>query len=379
MKHALHILWIPALICIISCHGGSGEESASTKAGTETVGSGEIVLSREQYNEANMKMGDPFMVMFSNEVTANGIVVSSIAGSAKINTLVPGRVRQINHTEGEYVNKGEVLFSLESHEIIMLQQEYAEVYHQVTLLTADYERQKSLSEDRIVAQKDFIKTENDYKSMLAKAEGLKARLHMIHIEPSEIEEGSIVPYLSIQSPISGTVTRQDLVLGQFIDPQKTVMEVVDTRKLQLSLRVFEQDLEGIAVGQIVQFSTPDQPDRVFKATLSQVGKAIDPETKTVHCIASLDPALRGVFVNNLHVETKIITCLRESRAVPEQALIREPDRDFVWILVDENENQLIFRKIPVHTGVTREGNTEVLDEDLSSVLLVGAYNLWSGD
>lgn len=379
MKHALHILWIPALICITACHGGTGEGSASAEAGTETVGSGEIVLTREQYNESSMKVGDPSMVMFSDEVTANGIVVSSIAGNAKINTLVPGRVRQINHAEGEDVKKGEVLFSLESHEIIMLQQEYAEVFHQVVLLAADYERQKSLSDERIVAQKDFIKTENDYKSMLAKAEGLKARLHMIHIESSEIEAGSIVPYLSIQSPISGTVTRQDLVLGQFIDPQKTVMEVVDTRKLQLSLRVFEQDLEGVAVGQIVQFSTPDQPDRVFKATISHVGKAIDPETKTVHCIASLDPALRGMFVNNLHVETKIITCLREARAVPEHALIREPDRDFVWILVDENENQLFFRKIPVRTGVTREGNTEVLDEDLSSVLLVGAYNLWSGE
>ena len=75
--------------------------------------------------------------------------------------------------------------------------------------------------------------------------------------------------------------------------------------------------------------------------------------------------------------TRIITCEREARAIPEKALIREPDRDFVWTLVDEKEDQLIFRKIPVHTGVTREGNTEVLDEELSSVLLEGAYNLWS--
>jgi cobalt-zinc-cadmium efflux system membrane fusion protein len=379
MKHALHILLVPALISISSCHGGAGDGSAAIETGAETVRSGEIVLTKDQFNEAGMKVGDPSIVMFSNEVTANGIVVSSIAGSAKINTLIPGRVRQINQAEGETVRKGEALFSLESHEIIMLQQEYAEVHYQVELLAADYERQKSLSEEKIMARKDFLKTESDYKSMLAKAEGLSARLRMIHIDPSEVEAGTIVPYLTIQSPIAGTVTRQELVLGQFIDPQKTVMEVVDTRKLQLSLRVFEQDLEGIVTGQLVQFNTPDQPDRVFEATLSHIGRSIDPETKTVHCIASLDPAVRGVFVNNLYVETRIITCEREARAIPEQALIREPDRDFVWILVDEKEDQLIFRKIPVHTGVTREGITEVLDDELSSVLLEGAYSLWSED
>jgi cobalt-zinc-cadmium efflux system membrane fusion protein len=347
------------------------------ETGAETVRSGEIALTRDQFNEAGMVVGDPSMVMFSNEVPANGVVVAAIGGSAKINTLVAGRVRQINYAVGETVRKGETLFSLESNEIIMLQQEYAEVHYQVELLAVDYKRQKALYDEKIISQKDFLKTESDYKSMLAQKEGLGARLRMIHIDPAEVEAGTIVPYLTIQSPLAGTVTHQELVLGQFVDPQTTVMEVVDTRKLQLSIRVFEQHLEGVAIGQLVLFNTPDQQDTIFEATLSHVGKSIDPETKTVHCIARLEPSIGVKFVNNLFVETRIITCLRETMAIPEQALIREADRDFVWILVEEKEDQLFFRKIPVHTGLTRNGNTEVLDEDLSSVLLVGAYNLWS--
>jgi hypothetical protein len=65
--------------------------------------------------------------------------------------------------------------------------------------------------------------------------------------------------------------------------------------------------------------------------------------------------------------------------VPENAVISEPDYDFVWTLQDETEEEFVFRKIPVKTGVTRGGYTEVLDKDLSSVLLVGAYNLWTED
>lgn len=379
MKHFLHILLVPLLISLSSCQRGTGDGSAVSETGGDAVQSGEIVLTQDQFNEAGMKVGDPSVVMFSNEVAANGIVSSSIGGSAKISTLVSGRVRQINHAEGESVRKGEVLFSLESYDLIMLQQEYAEVHHQVKLLAADYERQKALYEEKIMSQKNFLKTDSDYKSILAKAEGLGARLRMIHIDPAEVAAGSIVPYLNIQSPISGTLTHLDLVLGQFIDPQTTVMEVVDARKLQLSLRVFEPDLEEVIPGQMVHFNTPDQPERVFEAILSHVGKSIDPETKTVHCIARLAPAIAEKLVNNLFVTSRIITCERETLAIPENALIREPDRDFVWILLEEKGEQLIFRKIPVHTGPTRDGYTEVLDEDLSSVLLVGAYNLRSED
>ncbi len=103
------------------------------------------------------------------------------------------------------------------------------------------------------------------------------------------------------------------------------------------------------------------------------------QTKTVQCIAQVKAEDRGAFVNNLFVETSIVTCLREAMAIPESALIREPDRDFVWIRVNEEGDQMTFRKIPVQTGVTRGGHTEILEEGLSEILLEGAYNLWSGE
>jgi len=367
------------MITIFSCQGGSGEGSESMETVTESALSGEIFISGDQFKEAGMVVGDPSREMFSNEVPANGMVVAAIGGSAMINTLVPGRVRRINHAEGETVGKGEVLFSMESNDFIMLQQEYADVHHQVKLLEADYQRQKALYDEKIMAEKDFLRTESDYRRMLARKEGLGARLRMIQVDPEELESGTIVPFLTIRSPIAGIITRQELVLGQFLDPQTTVMEVVDPGKLQLSLRVFEQNLAGVEIGQVVHFNTPDQPNTIFTATLSHVGRSIDPETKTVHCIARLEPQIAINFVNNLFVETRIITCKREVLAIPENAVVREPDQDIVWALSDETEKGFVFRKIPVQTGVTREGYTEVLDDDLSSVLLVGAFNLWSED
>ncbi len=375
MKKSILIITIPALMCMYSCHGGG--EGAVVATETEASGAGDIVLTMEQFNGSDMKIGAPSAMMFSNEISASGTLTSSLSGKAKINSLIPGRVKKINHAVGEQVKKGEALFQLESHEIIQIQQEYAEVVQQLNLLQSDYDRQKSLSEQKIVAQKDFQKTESQYRTMLARSEGLKAQLRMMNMDPTKVEDGTILPVLTVRSPIGGVVTLQELVLGQFIEPQATVMEVVDTRKLQLKLRVFERDLSGLVLGQTVRFYVPNQEEKVYEATLSHIGKSIDPETKTIQCMAQVQAGDRGAFVNNLYVESKIITCQREALAIPESALIREPGRDFVWIRVGQNQEGMTFRKVPVKTGVTRGGYTEILDEDLTDVLLEGAYNMWS--
>lgn len=379
MKNTILILTIPALLCMYSCKGGGESAVEATEIEAGSPAAGEIVLSMEQLNGSGMKIGAPSAIKFSNEISANGTLTSSLSGKAKINSMIPGRVKKISYAVGEQVKKGAVLFQLESHEIIQIQQEYAEVVQQLNLLQSDYERQKSLSEQNIVAQKDFHKTESEYRIMLARSEALKARLRMMNMDPALVEDGTILPVLTVRSPIGGVVTLQELVLGQFIEPQITVMEVVDTRKLQLNLRVFERDLSGLVLGQTVRFYVPNQEETVYKATLSHIGKSIDPETKTIQCMAQLQAGDRGAFVNNLYVDSKIITCQREALAIPESALIREPGRDFAWIRVGQNQEGMTFRKVPVKTGVTRGGFTEILDEDLTDVLLEGAYNLWSED
>lgn len=379
MKYSLLIIAIPLLFCFNSCHPGAGEEnnSASGKESDLADEAGEIVITREQFESMNMEIGDPAPMMFSTSVSANGYIEASPTGSAKISTLISGRVRQILCSSGDYVKGGQTLFSLESHEIILLQQTYAEAFQRLKLLKADYERLQLLWDEKIGAKKDFLKAESEYKSVQAEVEGLKARLNMIHIDPAVIEKGHIVPYLEVKTPISGTITRQDLVLGQHVIPLETSMEVVNGNMLRLRLELFETSIADLQVGQEVTFFTPDQPEREFIATLSHIGKSVSSETRTLECFAEPGQEDKKLFVNNMYVETTIVTCERKAMAIPEMALIREPDRDFILVLIGEAGDEMTFRKVPVQTGVTRQGHTEVLDTSLSSILLAGTYNLWT--
>ena len=377
MRIFLLIISISVLLLNYSCHRGAVEEN-QTPTGEESylaIEAGEITISREQFESMDMKVGDPGAMMFSNTVSANGYIEASPSGRAKISTLISGRVHQIKVSSGDFVKSGQTLFSLESYEFVILQQSYAEAFQRLKLLKADYERLQALWDEKISAQKDFLKAESEYRTMQAEAEGLKARLRMIHIDPSLIENGNIVPYLSVKSPISGTITSLQLVLGQHVAPLETAMEVVNEDKLRLRLELFEKSIADLIVGQQVNFATPDLPERKFSAILSHIGKSVSLDSRTVECFATIAKDDRKLFVNNMYVESSIVTCEREAFAIPEQALIKEHERDYVLILTREKDNQMTFMQIPVKTGVTRQGHTEILEENLSAVLLVGVYSL----
>ncbi len=375
MKRTMKYIWltgiVPMLLFAISCHNQTG--SLTEEPGE--MESGEILITRAQFESSGMRLGAPVSTMFQQHVSANGYIVASPGGTAQIGSLIPGRVKQIYLTVGDYVKNGQPLFTLEGNEIILIQQLYAESYYQQIALKANYERQKSLANEQVTSQKDFINTESEYRSLLAKVTGLRAQLRMINIDPAMIEKGNISPVATIYSPIQGYLTRQDLVLGQYVEPQMMVMEVINPDQFRLNIEVFEKDLKDMVIGQQVIFYDPVDRNRMFKATLSHIGKSLNPETKTVQCIAQLSPADRRTFVDNMFVEAEIITCFREALAIPSEALKKEEDRYFVLVKVDEKEGKLILRKTPVRIGVVMEEFAEVLDEGAKDILVEGAYNL----
>lgn len=385
LRYLLGAIIILVVPFISSCHKKDKgtvenyEESNSLTRGDSALASREITITRKQFESSRMKIGDPASILFQKKISGNGYIVASPSGWVKINTLIPGRVKQINRSEGDFIRKGELLFTIESNEIILLQQDYAEAFNQLNSLKANYERQKSLAEEKITSQKDFIETESIYRSLLSKTEGLKARLKLIHIDPAQVEKGNIIPESSIYSPIQGFITKMDLVMGQFIQPQETVMELIDIAQLQLNLYIFENNLKDMAVGQKVLYYDPDDKNRVFEATLSSIGKAIDPETKTVLCKARIKPEDQSKFVNRLFVNTEIISNQHQVMAIPAEAASKENGQYYVLVLVSDNGENLIFRKIPAHTGEIMEDYVEVLDNELKNVLIAGAYNLFTED
>lgn len=336
------------------------------------------MITRSQFEASAMRLGSSEGFTFRQVIKANGYVEASPQGIARIASLVPARVTAIYVTIGEKVEKGQRLFSLEGNELIKLQQDYAESLGMLNLMRSTYERQQALAEADITARKELVRAESEFRSMRTRVAGLKAQLMILQIDPGNVASGNIKQGIQLYAPVSGYITELDLMLGEVLEPNRSVIEIVDPGQMQLNVHVYENSLDELAPGQEVRFYKPEHPGNVFSATLGSVGRSVDPEARTIHCIAELKSTKGQTFVHGLFVEAEIITSEWEAAAIPQTALVIEHEKHYVLVKSGEQQDQMIFKKQPVEIGVVQQGFAELTGGPLQDVLIEGSYNI-AGD
>jgi cobalt-zinc-cadmium efflux system membrane fusion protein len=295
---------------------------------------------------------------------------------ALISAPVAGVVESVKCNVGDFVNKGQTLALLSGRELILVQKEFAETAARYHRLGSDYRRSKALFEDHVGSEKDLLALESEYTATKAGYHSLKRRLELLRLDPAKVETGEIYSAFPLTSPIRGYVTNLSLVLGQYAEPQAVLAEIVDISQLQLKLSVFEKDVYQLKPGQRVRFRSLGSKDSLGEALLITVGQAIQPESRTISCMAGIQSANGGNYINNLFVEAEIIVKTQEAPALPDEAVIKAGKEYYVFVVEKSDGKSYSLKKVKVKTGRSSGGFTEILDGDnLGKVLVKGAYNL----
>ncbi len=364
-------------VCVILIFISSGCGN-STKPNEETAIESEnlIQVTVQQFAADSMKTGEITRRSFEEEVICNGYISAPPNGIAQVSASVSGIVGSISCAIGDNVKKGQILARISSNELMMLQQEFTESTAKLKRLKLDYERGKSLYDEKIGAEKDFIAIESDYKSMLSKYNSLKLRLQLLKLDVTRIESGDMYAEFPLIAPISGYITSQNLILGQFIEQQKSLVEIVDVNQLQLYLSVFENEIGKLRTGQNLQFNAAGEPSVLNSATLTSISKTINPETKTILCTAKIKSGERSRLINNSFIEARIGVNRKEANALPTEAILKSEKDHYVYQIVKSDNQAYFLRKVKVEIGMALDGFTEIVGGDqLTNVLVKGVYNL----
>ena len=243
-------------------------------------------------------------------------------------------------------------------------------------LKTDYERSKALYNEKIGTEKDFIAIESEYKTMQSKYMTLKLRLGQLNLDFSKIEAGEPYGAYAVTSPINGSITSLNLVIGQYTEQQAILLEIVDIQQLQLQLSVFENDVYKVKAGQSVRFNTLGEPAKVQSATILSTGKSINPESRTISCFAKIENKNNDPLINQSYIEATITLDSREAMALPSEALIKS-GKDYFVFIVEKRQNQMYdLRRKKVTIGQVTKDFTEIVGEsNLTQVLIKGVYNL----
>jgi len=365
------VICIPVIFIASGC-GKSSKTNEDKAVESDSL----IEVTVQQFETDNMKIGEISRQSFKEEVNCNGYVTALPNGIAQVSAPVSGIIESISCAIGDNVRKGQVLAKISSNELMMLQQEFAESSARLKRLKLDYERSKSLYDEKIGAEKDFIATESEYKSMLSKYNSLKLRLQLLKLDVTKIESGDLYAVFPLITPINGYITSLNLILGQFIEQQKNLVEIVDVNQLQLQLSVFENETGKLRAGQDLQFNTIGETTILHSATLTSISKTINPESKTILCTARITSNERSNLINHSFIEARIGVNRKEANALPTEAFLKSGKDYYVYEIVKSDNQAYFLKKVKVEIGMVSDGFTEIIGgKALTKVLVKGVYNL----
>ncbi|MCF6167029.1 efflux RND transporter periplasmic adaptor subunit [Lutibacter sp.] len=370
-KNISKIIVLLLSIITISCTTTSKTEEATVNTIKEDSNIVEITSS--QYENSKMELGKISKQLFTESIKTNGYVDVPPANRAKVSAIIGGYVKKSPLLVGDKVKKGQLLLTIENPDFIEIQQNYLEITEKLTYLKSEYNRQKTLFEEKITSQKNYLKAESDYKSALALSNGLSQKLKMININPLNVKAGKITPIVPIYAPISGSVTAVYTNVGEFMNASDVLLEIINNEHKHLELIVFEKEILKIREKQPILFKIPESSTKKYEAAVYLVGKSID-KNRTVRVHGHLKnedvPFIVGMFV-----EAEIITNSIEKQALPIEAVLEKDGEYFVLVLKEKNEETYKFEKMKITIGVKNENWIEIIGKNLENkqILMKGAF------
>lgn len=352
------------------------QENKIDNTSINTEEDNKIVVSKQQFETENMELGSFVEHEFTSYVKANGIIDVPPENRAIVNTFIGGYVTKVPLLIGDFVKKGQFVASLTNTDFIEIQQKYLEISAQLNYLKTEFERQKTLYNENISSKKSYLKAESNYKSNLAVYNGLKKKLEMMQINPTEVEKGNLTPSINLYAPIDGYVTEVWVSNGSFVSSETKLMEIVNTKHIHLELNVFEKDILKLKKEQKIVFKVPESSENYFDASVHLLGTSIK-DDKTVKVHGHIENESQN-FMTGMFVEAKIIYQNNKEIALPNSAIISEENQSFILIVKEQNNEQTTFEKKIVSIGNRDENYSQIInfkDFNGKKILLKGAFML----
>jgi len=334
---------------------------------------GTITITDAQYKAAEIEVGQIQSLEINRRFQVNGMLDVPPQNLVTISAPMGGFVKSTKLLHGMKVKKGETVVTLENQDYIQLQQDYLDNRSKLEFLRNEYERQRELAKENVNSQKVLQQAKSQYESTNAIVEGLEARLVMLNIKPSSIQNGDIKPVIHLYSPIDGFVTQVNVNSGQFVNGTDAMFKIVNLDHMHVELQVYENNIRELSVGQRVTFLLVN--DQLPKtATVYLIGKEISPErTVRVHChLDKEDPTLLpGMFVT-----ATIETASARANVIPTDAVVSFKDETIVFVPSGRRE----YKAVPVRTGVQSGSYIEIFPiegklEPGDNIVVKGAFEL----
>ena len=218
-------------------------------------------------------------------VTANGKIQPET--EVKISPDVSGEIVELHVKEGDFVQKGVLLFKIKPEIYISsrdraaatlnsTKSRLAQVEAQLIQAELAYNRSKKLYDENTISQSEFEQAESQYK--VAKAEKESAEFSVKSSEASLKEANENLVKTTVYSPMTGTISRLAVELGERVIGANMmtgteVLRVADLNRMEVVVDVNENDIIRVKPGDTATVEVDAYLDRDFTGVVTEIANS----------------------------------------------------------------------------------------------------------
>ncbi len=300
------------------------------------------------------------------QIVASGRVISN--SRAQVGSEIVGVVLERHVDEGDHVDAGDVLVTLNAQEPQSRVREARAALQQLQSVTRP-QAENQLTEARIRlaqaerenARAQALRTNGhvseeaaeqaDQAERIARAAAERARLQVEALAPGGVEETilserlanaeAILDKTTIRAVASGTVLIRDVEPGDLVQPGRILMEIARDGFLEVLVPFDERHLSSLSAGDRAQGVADAFPDRPFAATVAVIAPTVDAARGTVDVRLAIEkpPAF---LQPNMTVSVSVETDARpQALVIPNDALIRVSGTEAEVMRISEGRAELV--------------------------------------
>ncbi len=257
---------------------------------------------------------------FSAKITANEDLQASVY------PMVSGIVGNVNVKIGDKVNRGQLLASVNSAEMVGFDKEVISANAELKNAERALRQAEELYKGGLTSAREMEEAQNDF--VIKKAELQRAKSVL------KLNGGNSKGSYQITSPISGYVVEKNLNGHMQLRPdhEGVVFKVADLSSVWAVINIYESELGMLKEGDAVEVSVLSYPEKMYHGKIERIYQTIDNESKVINArvsISNKDLSLKPGMMATVKVMAKSDINLP---SVNPQVVIFDENKNYVLVL-----------------------------------------------
>ncbi len=285
-----------------------------------------ITISPEIIQSIGVRTEKAQMASFGTLVRSYGDVTENVRLQSDISGRVSGWIKDLQiKAEGDEVKKGDLLFKLDSPELISAQQDY------------------------ISALNTGIK---------GRIHSAKRRLESLGVQDMAIKgiKNSTKAYMPFYATQNGIVSEINIREGSYINPGMKMIQIQNYASVWVDVSIAEQDIPYVNDKTKVSVSFPNLGIQTQAAKIDYIYPTIDRATRTGRVRLVLDNK-NNIIKPGAYADVEFETGVKRRLSIPSDAILKSKEGDFVVVAINEGH----FQPRKVLSGLRYKGRTEILE------------------